>query len=444
VTMEHGSHPRPRAPLAHVVRELCSLLVLTALVGACSKRRGSRSEPPRAVVADLRGALTRPGRRIRLRRGRSHGIPVHPLPFSRRVVARIPGGTEVAVLASRRGGRWLEVRAPDGTRGWIIRRYVGVQGRQRPRHHWGAGQARCPLPPPGPAPRLKWQRALEVPQGRGLPPLRLPRVLTVASYNVWELYDGEGGDRYLSRYHADALSPGDVKLRVAKLAAALRPAMPHVIVFQEIESGQLACRVARLVVPRARWRCGAGVWSRRASPQNIAVASRVGGSMGRLRPAWRFAPRGAVELVLGGGRLVVLGVHLKSSRGRRGLGDCRNAARRAAMARALVAYLGKRHPGAAALLVGDFNVDPLRAQYDQTASVLLGARLESLRRRFYPDGAPATYPHYRSVIDLAFFRPAQGVVAKSYRVLAKARVGRWTSDHRPVVVKLSLARVAAR
>ena len=104
----------------------------------------------------------------------------------------------------------------------------------------------------------------------------------------------------------------------------------------------------------------------------------------------------------------------------------------------------RRHARAAALLVGDFNVDPLRASHDRTGAVLAQARFESLRQRFYPKGAPATYPHYRSVIDLAFLRPAQGVVARSYRVLADARVGRWTSDHRPVVVTVSLPAAVSR
>lgn len=426
-----------RSPVAARVLLLLGLL---SWVG-CSDRRSSGAGPKSGVVADLGGALARPGRRVRLRQGRRLGIPVHPQPFSRRVVARISGGTVVTVLASRRGGRWLEVRGPSGTRGWIVRRYVEAWRRPRARRPVavrGEG-GHCPLPSPGAAPRLRWQPAPVVVSGRGPSHVPLPPALTVASYNVWELYDGEGGDRYLSRYHADALTPGDVKLRVAKLAASLRSSQPHVIVFEEIEDARLACRVARLVVPTARWRCGAGAWGRRDTPQNIAVATRVGGRLGRLTPAWRFAPRGAVELVLGGGRLVVQGVHLKSSRGARGRRDCRNAARREAMARALVGDAARRHPGAAMLIVGDFNVDPLRAPYDRTARVLRRARFESLRRRFYPGGAPATYPHYRSVIDLAFFHSTQRAVARSYRVLSDARVDRWTSDHRPVVVTVGLA-----
>ena len=45
------------------------------------------------------------------------------------------------------------------------------------------------------------------------------RKLVVASYNVWELYDGRGGDRYFSRLHGAPLTPAAVKQRVKQLAA---------------------------------------------------------------------------------------------------------------------------------------------------------------------------------------------------------------------------------
>jgi endonuclease/exonuclease/phosphatase family metal-dependent hydrolase len=264
----------------------------------------------------------------------------------------------------------------------------------------------------------------------------LPASLVVASYNVWELYDGYGGDRYYSRHHADSLTPTDVKLRVAKLAAELKPTQPHVIAFQEIEDAKLACRVAEKAVPGARWHCAAGAWTKRSTPQNVAIATRVGGTARILTPRTRFAPRGVVELTLPGGKARVLTVHLKSSRGARGARDCRNANRRQALADAIVAHL--RGDAAAALVIGDFNFDPLRAAHDLTDDVLIKARFRSLCQRFYPQGAPSTYPTFRSTIDLAFFRPAAGITASGFKVLAQARVNRWTSDHVPVVATLKL------
>ncbi len=264
----------------------------------------------------------------------------------------------------------------------------------------------------------------------------LPRRLVVASYNVWELYDGLGGDRYYSRKHAGSPSPADVKLRVARLAAVLRPLRPHVILLQEVESAALACRVATRAVLGHLWRCAAGIWKRRSTPQNLAIATRVGGQVSVLTPRSGFAPRGAVELILPGGRLRIITVHLKSSRGARGRRDCRNANRRRAMAEALVAHLRKAR--GAAVVMGDFNFDPLKVKHDLTDDVLLRARLRSLRQRFYPGGAPSTYPAYRSTIDLAFFRPGAGVLATGFRVISGARTDRWTSDHVPVVATFKL------
>ena len=51
-----------------------------------------------------------------------------------------------------------------------------------------------------------------------------------------------------------------------------------------------------------------------------------------------------------GGRLAVLAVHLKSSRGARGQADCRNALKRQAMARAITHHLAANRTRTAALV----------------------------------------------------------------------------------------------
>jgi endonuclease/exonuclease/phosphatase family metal-dependent hydrolase len=420
----------------------CSLL----LAGCPQKpkpkpdRTEPRRRPPRGAPSVIAPATDTT---VLLRARNWRGVPLHPRAKSRAVSGRIPDGTRVKIVAERYGGRWLKVRAPDGTTGWIVRRYVVWKrsSRRRGPRRWRPPPATgvtCPAPAPGSNPTVTATdvtRPVVAGSGRTTP---LPAKLTVASYNVWELYDGYGGDKYYSRYHADSLTPTDVKLRVAKLAAALRPAKPHVIAFQEIEDAKLACRVAAKVDAQARWRCGAGRWTRRGRPQNIAIASRVGGKLRVLTPAGRFAPRGAVELELPKAKLRVLSIHLKSSRGARGYRDCRNATRRRDLARALVSHLRASRTKHAALVVGDYNFEPATALHDQTDDVLIKARLKNLTKRFYPNGAPATYPHFKSTIDLAFFRAASTVRATGFRVLTKARTDRWTSDHRPVVVTLKL------
>jgi endonuclease/exonuclease/phosphatase family metal-dependent hydrolase len=365
------------------------------------------------------------------------------MPQSRVVSGRLPAGTEVRVLAERLGGRWLQIQGPSGQTGWITSRYLDwrpqppstTPDRGSPPPRTGEEGFSCPIPPPSPPPRLRPEAAPVTWAGPGSPE-PAPRQIAVASYNVWELYDGLGKDRYLSRHHADSLTPTDAKLRVGKLAAQLRSSKPHVIAFQEIENAELACQVASLAVPGGRWACVAGRWSKGENPQNVALASRIGGTLRVLHPDGRFAPRGAVELTALGGKLRIISVHLKSSRGARGSRDCPNSHRREAMARALVSHLEPSRAQAAALVAGDFNFDPERSSHDLADDRLRDAGLACLRSRFYPRGAPSTYPGFKSTIDLAFFRPAAGIVAAGFKVLTDASTDKWVSDHKPVVATL--------
>lgn len=422
-------------------------LALAILLGGCPAERKPAPAPqetrPRARLSrESADPAPAAAETVVLRAHNRLGVPLHPRARSRVISGRLPDGAVVKILAERFGGRWLEVRAKSGKTGWIVRRYLALRtrgrtlARARLGHRPRGPAVVCP-PPPARGPHVfdvaEVPRMVTAGRGRKTP---LPATLVVASYNVWELYDGYGGDRYYSRHHADSLTPTDVKLRVAKLAAELRSIQPHVIAFQEIEDAKLACRVAAKAVPGALWQCAAGAWKKRSTPQNLAIATRVGGKARILTPRTRFAPRGVVELELPGGKLRVLTVHLKSSRGARGHRDCRNANRRQALADAVVAHL--RSFKGAAVVIGDYNFDPLRVPHDLTDDVLRKARFTSLRRRFYPGGAPSTYPTFRSTIDLAFFRAGGGVTARGFNVLTQARVNRWTSDHVPVVATFGL------
>lgn len=418
------------------------ILAMASVVVACQPEATPTNRPdPREVATAMTPEDAPPlAQKVRLRGGSRLGVPLHPMPRTRGISGRIPAGTEVRILAERYQGHWLKVRAPGGETGWITRTYVDwrrAPGDLISPPHGGEKEVVCPLPPPRPSPRLRAGEAQVVRRGpeRDQP---LPKRLVVASYNVWELYDGVGPDRYLSRDHAAPLTPENVQRRVAMLAAQLRPERPHIIALQEIEHAELACSLAHQVVPDGNWVCGAGRFSSSANPQNVAVASRIGGSIQVLRPQGRFAPRGVVKLAALGGRLKLLAVHLKSSRGARGLHDCRNAQRREAMVEAIAGHLEPTRASVAALVAGDFNVDPRQSPHDRTESRLLAAGLKCLRTVFYPKGAPSTYPAYRSTIDLAFFRPGAGIRATGFRVLTGARTDQWVSDHRPVVVTLEI------
>ena len=57
------------------------------------------------------------------------GVPLHPEPGSNRVSGRLADGSEVRVLKRTDDGRWYQVEAPQGSSGWITRRYLEPSGR---------------------------------------------------------------------------------------------------------------------------------------------------------------------------------------------------------------------------------------------------------------------------------------------------------------------------
>jgi len=84
-----------------------------------------------------------PGR-VRLVAKSKLGVPLHDKPGTSSVSARLPDGSEVRVEARDKGGRWLEVRAADGTHGWITERYVGSASKPQPidrRSVWASDKA---------------------------------------------------------------------------------------------------------------------------------------------------------------------------------------------------------------------------------------------------------------------------------------------------------------
>ena len=379
----------------------------------------------------MSGPAGRGERRVELRGEAEKGVPLHPAARDRSISGRLPDRTAATVLETTPDGHWLHVRANDGADGWVVEKYVG-------------GQDVCPTAAPGPqnvfveaAPH----EAVSVPGTRTTP----VDMLTVVSYNLWELYDGRGGDRYLGEQeHPEGatLDEAHAARRIAALAGALKGTAADVFVFQEVENAALACALARTAAEQDAWTCWASDWAPEPHPQNVAVASRVPGAVLELDPGPGMGQRGALEFTVDGGALRIAAVHLKSSVGASGAEDCGNAAKRMAVAYGL---LERRQlfPDAAYLVIGDLNVDPgdaAKDDYDFTDEILARDGGEDLVRRFLGEAPDVRTTVWGSVIDRAFLRLGSGIDAASLRFAVEAPLGDWASDHRPLVVVLRFPR----
>jgi hypothetical protein len=67
---------------------------------------------------------TQAARHARVRATLPQGAPLHPAPDSPRVSSRLPNGSQVTVLGELPSGRSVRVRDPQGTEGWVARRYL--------------------------------------------------------------------------------------------------------------------------------------------------------------------------------------------------------------------------------------------------------------------------------------------------------------------------------
>lgn len=279
--------------------------------------------------------------------------------------------------------------------------------------------------------------------GPRLDPASLDRI-TVAAYNLWELYDGRDGDRYLAeKSHPESatLDEAHAARRVAALAAALAGTDAHVYAFQEVEHAGLACAVAWAAVPGYGWTCWASTWASEPHSQNIAIAARVPGAAVVLEPSRGMGMRGVLEFAPEGLGLRIASVHFKSSVGASGAADCKNAAKRMAVAYGLLRRQ-RETPGEAYLVIGDVNVDPAdpkKIGYDRTDDILMLDGSEDLVVRFWAsDRRRSGRRSPRSIVDRAFFRPSERVVADGFRLLPDAPLGGWASDHLPIVVVLDV------
>ena len=364
------------------------------------------------------------------------------------------------VVVIERDSRWLKIAFPEAvegrTEGWISHRYAmdcGPCARDAAAAE-DDGQVEAADWPPQPRGMCKEFGAsgrerftTGEPAGhdttnggaRGRP----GATVTVVSYNVWELYDGDGEPRYLSKSGHGGAPAEQFPDRLKIIAKALSKVELDVLLLQEVEGAEVACALAAAAWPTSGWSCYSTGSGGSKTPMNIAVATRLRASASLLRPVKRGSsgPRDALELSLeGAGGLTVTAVHLKSSRGLQGPEDCSNARRRMGAAAGLVnRYFGR----SSVLIAGDFNIDPLdtgRTVYDRTAEILGQRDFE----RACPSSrgcATPTYPGYQvgSAIDLAFFRRGGRWSVADVRVLATAPHREKTSlgsDHLPLLIEL--------
>lgn len=454
---------------------LCSVVAFSSSGCRRTERRptpsmerdvSSRDAAPRradsASSTDAAEAPNRPETKQRCihQRRADLGAPVHRKRGGGGGFSRLEECTQVRIIEGDE--RWFKIAFPlvdDRTEGWISHRYlmscdacagdsdadVGVGD---------GGQAWPPAPvgqcaTQGASGRERFEVAevedeAEVNGGAaGVPGVGV----TVLSYNLWELYDGRGEERYLAAEQHGGTPREQYERRLRLFARALRSQEVDVLLLQEVESAEVACALAAQAWPRSGWSCFATEVPY-SMPQNIAIATRLKGQTRRLHPLDGRAagPRDALELSLeGAGGLTLTTVHLKSSRGAQGPEDCANARRRMGAA----VGLARRYEGRPSVLVaGDFNVDPLdrgRAIYDRTDDILLAKGFERLCSKqgcdlaTYPSSGSKNGSSRGSAVDLVFFRGGGVWSVGALEVLGEAPRGRQAplgSDHLPLVIRL--------
>lgn len=108
--------------------------VLATVLAACPSPRptGTRDAPKDSLpgaqpplehsVSSMHDAGT--ARKVRVVAKHPLGVPLHPEERDNSVSGRLRDGSEVRVVSKSSDGRWLEVVASDGQRGWITIRYA--------------------------------------------------------------------------------------------------------------------------------------------------------------------------------------------------------------------------------------------------------------------------------------------------------------------------------
>lgn len=377
--------------------------------------------------------------RVVLRASHASGVPLHPEERGSAVSGRLPDGVQVEVLRWADDGRWLEVRAADGTRGWITRRYVAAEGT-------------------APGPSDPWASREACLAGLSGVPRRDEARVRVATWNLRWFPDGSS--------QGPSATPTDVEW-VACLMATMRL---DAVALQEIQLHERGLAA----VDRLRERLGAhtgGRWealfdrcprdgrqhvgwlvdvsrARVVDTAQLDDVNPAGGCTHRLRPGVAAYVRFRRGLSLS-----LVAAHLDSGQSPRDHGN------RARSFDALVrgaAELAGRHRDADVLVLGDLNTmgcdgcpPPVDAQAELVA--LEAALAPSLRRVPAAVECSALYRGRGSLLDHALVTTATRELARDARAEVhgpcaqhRCRLPRGVrppmldhlSDHCPLVVEL--------
>jgi len=270
---------------------------------------------------------------VTLRATHPDGVPLHPSEGSRRMSGRLPDGLVVSVVRWGAGRRWLEVRTPDGTQGWVVARYLARRAPPDPLAAVGAvwrSEASClrsPRPPrPNENPRLASWNLRWFPDGSSHGQSQHPtRVRWVACA--------------IAALNVDLVAVQEVMLH-ARGRAAIAELTGHL---SERTGGRWESRFD--ACPRdGRQHVGVLFDASRVQLSNeraLAEVNPLGGCTGHLRPGFAAAAQ-----FVGGRRLTVVTVHLDSGREARDHGHRVESVERLAQ---LAGGFGD------AVILGDFN-----------------------------------------------------------------------------------------
>lgn len=300
------------------------------------------------------GSLS-PPETVLLRARSDQGVPLHPEDGAARVSGRLPGGTQVTVIARGKTG-WLQVRAADGQVGWVAARYVEEQPVGGSVAQTSSAGDRAIAESSVWRSRAACQQALQ--RGERLP--LQPGTVRIGTWNVKWFPDGVPGGSAAKRGGTD----------VTWLACLVAWMQPDVLAVQEIKSDPHAeARLRELERQLAEFT--RGHWVHRldgcsgSGRQHVGflyderrVKSSALGTLpslnptrsecgGNLRPGFAgyFRFPGGLDLHL-------VSLHLKSMNDRTSYGKRRTAMQGLAQA---LTQLDEREPDRDRVLLGDFN-----------------------------------------------------------------------------------------